>query len=77
LWSRSFGVPRAALPSAANVHDTGLFPDLLRLAQVVCTAIGRLCADAGYDSVNNCWLCLRFIPAEAMMEVEEVLRRDV
>ena len=42
------GLPLAVVPSAANVHDTRLFPDLLRLAQVVCVAIGRLYADAGY-----------------------------
>ncbi len=46
-------------PSAANVHDTKLFPEILRLAQVVCTAISRLYADAGYDSADNRWLCLR------------------
>jgi transposase len=39
------GLPLAAVPSAANVHDTRLFPHLLRLAQVVCAAIGRLYAD--------------------------------
>ena len=43
------GIPLAAIPSAANVHDTRLFPHLLRLAQVVCAAIGRLYADAAYD----------------------------
>ncbi|HEV7372241.1 IS5 family transposase [Arenibaculum sp.] len=53
------GIPLAVVPSAANVHDTRLFPDLLRLAQVVCAAIGRLYADAGYDSTDNRWLCLR------------------
>ncbi len=53
------GPPLAVLPSAANVHDTKLFPDLLRLAQVVCAAIGKLFADAGYDSADNRWLCLR------------------
>ena len=53
------GLPLAVVPSPANVHDTKLFPDLLRLAQVVCTAIGRLYADAGYDSADNRWLCLR------------------
>lgn len=53
------GLPLAVVPSAANVHDTKLFPDLLRLAQVVCAAIGRLYADAGYDSADNRWLCLR------------------
>ncbi|WP_425490048.1 transposase [Azospirillum tabaci] len=53
------GVPLAALPSAANVHDTKLFPDLLRLAMVVCASIARLYADAGYVSADNRWLCLR------------------
>jgi len=43
------GLPLGVVPSAANVHDTRLFPHLLRLAQVVCAAIGRLYADAGYD----------------------------
>ena len=52
-------IPLAAAPSAANVHDTRLFPHLLRLAQVVCAAIGRLYADAGYDSAGNRRLCLR------------------
>ena len=51
------GLPLAAIPSAANVHDTRLFPHLLRLAQVVCAAIGRLYADAAYDSANNRALC--------------------
>ena len=53
------GLPVAALPSAANVHDTRLFPDLLRLAMVVCASIARLYTDAGYDSADNRWLCLR------------------
>jgi transposase len=53
------GIPLGAIPSAANVHDTRLFPHLLRLAQVVCAAIGRLYADAGYDSANNRGLCVR------------------
>ena len=39
------GLPLAVLPSPATVHDTKLFPDLLRLAQVVCTTISRLYAD--------------------------------
>ena len=52
------GFPLAAIPSAANVHDTRLFPHLLRLAQVVCAAIGRLYADAAYDSADNRTLCL-------------------
>jgi transposase len=53
------GLPLAAVPSAANVHDTRLFPHLLRLAQVVCATIGRLYADAAYDSADNRQLCLR------------------
>nr|WP_246499942.1 IS5 family transposase [Azospirillum soli] len=53
------GLPLAAVPSPANVHDSRLFPDLLRLAQVVCAALSRLYADAGYDSADNRWLCLR------------------
>ena len=53
------GLPPGALPSAANVHDTRLFPHLLRLALAVCAAIGRLYADAGYDSAGNRDLCLR------------------
>src|SRR5215216_5882901 len=53
------GIPLGVVPSAANVHDTRLFPHLLHLAQVVCAAIGRLYADAGYDSADNRALCLR------------------
>ena len=53
------GIPLAAVPSAANVHDTRLFPHLLRLALAVCAAIGRLHADAAYDSADNRGLCLR------------------
>ena len=59
LIASTDGLPLAAVPSAANVHDTCLFPHLLRLAQVVCAAIGRLYADAGYDSAGNRGLCLR------------------
>ena len=51
------GLPLGVVHSAANVHDTRLFPHLLRLAQVVCAAIGRLYADAGYDSAENRGLC--------------------
>src|SRR3954469_15082931 len=47
------GIPLGAVPSAANVHDTRLFSHLLRLAQVVCAAIGRLYADAANRSL--CW----------------------
>jgi hypothetical protein len=53
------GLPLGVVPSAAKVHDTRLFPHLLRLAQVVCAAIGRLFADAGYDSAENRSLCLQ------------------
>ena len=53
------GMPLGVVPSAANVHDTRLFPHLLRLAQVVCAAIGRLYADAAYDSADNRQLCLQ------------------
>ena len=52
------GLPLGAVPSAANVHDTRLFPHLLRLAQVACAVIGRLYADAAYDSTDNRGLCL-------------------
>jgi transposase len=53
------GLPLGAVPSAANVHDTRLLPHLLRLAQAVCAAIGRLYADAAYDSADNRRLCAR------------------
>ena len=53
------GIPLGVVPSAANVHDTRLFLHLLRLAQVVCAAIGKLFADAAYDSADNRDLCLR------------------
>jgi transposase len=52
------GIPLGVVPSAANVHDTRLFPHLLRLAQVACAAIGRLYADAAYHSAVNRKLCL-------------------
>src|SRR3954452_12246568 len=53
----SEGIPIAALPSAANVNDTMLFPALLRRALVVCAAIARLYADAAYHSAENRSLC--------------------
>jgi transposase len=53
------GMPLAAVPSAANVHDTMLFPGLLRRAMVVCVAIARLYADAASDSAANRGLCWR------------------
>src|SRR4051812_14464148 len=53
------GIPLGVIPSAANVHDTRLFPHLLRLAQVVCATVGRLYADAAYDSADNRGICLR------------------
>jgi hypothetical protein len=40
------GLPLAAPPAAANVHDTRLFPALRRRALVVGGAIARLYADA-------------------------------
>ena len=55
----SDGLPLGAVASAANVHDTRMFPELLRLALVAGTRIARLLADAGYDSADNRWLCLR------------------
>src|SRR3954447_24788239 len=53
------GLPLGVVPSAANVHDTRLFPHLLRLALVVRAAIGRLYADAAYDRADNRGLCAR------------------
>ena len=53
------GLPLGAVASAANINDTTMFPELLRLALVVGVAISRLLADAGYDSADNRWLCLR------------------
>jgi IS5 family transposase len=53
------GLPVAAIASAANVPDTSLFPELLRLARVACAMIARLYADAGYDSRENRWHGLR------------------
>src|SRR4051794_33806686 len=53
------GLPLGVVPSAADVHDTRLFPHLLRLALAVCAAIGRLYADAAYDSADNRGLCAR------------------
>ena len=41
------------MPSAANVHDTRLFPHPLRLALAACAAIGRPYADAAHDSAGN------------------------
>lgn len=32
---------------------------IVRLAMDVCASIARLYADAGYDSADNRWLCLR------------------
>jgi hypothetical protein len=53
------GWPLGAVASAASVNDTQMFPELLRLALVVGVAISRVLADAGYDSADNRWLCLR------------------
>ena len=57
------GIPLAVVPSAANVHDTRLFPHLLRLALAACAAVGRLYADAAYHSAENRALCARGHPA--------------
>src|SRR3954454_22867693 len=57
------GLPLGVVPSAADVHDTRLFPHLLRLALAVCAAIGRLYADAAHDSADNRGLCARGHPA--------------
>ncbi len=54
------GLPLAVVASAANVNDTQLLPHLLNRALVVCANIGRLIADAGYDSRDNrecCHMC--------------------
>jgi len=59
LVASTDGLPLGVVPSAANVHDTRLFPHLLRLAQAVCAAIGKVYADAGYDSAGNRDLCLQ------------------
>ena len=53
------GWPLGAVASAANVNDTRMFPELLRLALVAGAAISRLLADAGSDSADNRGLCLR------------------
>ena len=53
------GLPLGVIPSAANIHDTRLFRHLLVLAQIVCAAIAKLYADAGYDSAENRDLCLQ------------------
>jgi transposase len=53
------GLPLGVVPSAANVHDTRLFRHLLHLAQIVCAAIAKLYADAGYDGAENRDLCRR------------------
>src|SRR5947209_13962954 len=68
------GIPLGVVPSAADVHDTRLFPHLLRLALAVCAAIGRLYADAAGacppaggagpgGSADNRGLCARGHPA--------------
>jgi transposase len=54
------GLPLTAVASAANVNDTRLLPHLLNRALVVCANIGRLIADAGYDSQDNRECCRRY-----------------
>jgi hypothetical protein len=46
------------VPTVANVHASRLVPYLLRLAQVVCAAIGRLYADAAFGSADYRDICL-------------------
>jgi transposase len=53
------GTPPGVVPSAANVHDTRLFPHLPHLASAVRAAVGRLHADAAYHSAENRGLCAR------------------
>jgi transposase len=53
------GLPLAVVPSAANVHDTRLFPHLPRLALAACAAVSRLYADAAYHGADNRALCAR------------------
>ena len=47
------GLPPGVVPSAADVHDTRLFPHPLRPALAVRAAVGEACADAGHDSAGN------------------------
>ncbi len=54
------GLPLAAVASAANVNDTLRLAHLLNRALVVCANIGRLIADAGYDSRDNRECCSRY-----------------
>jgi hypothetical protein len=53
------GTPPGVAPSAADVHDTRLFPHPLRLALAACAAVGKLYADAAHDSAGNRDLCRR------------------
>lgn len=62
------GTPLGAVASAANVNDTMMFPHLLKLAQAVCASIGKVFADAGYDSAFNRDLCRK-------QGVDPVIRR--
>lgn len=49
----SDGLPLGAVASAANVHDTRMFPEWLRLALVAGIRIACLLADADYDNADN------------------------
>ncbi len=51
------GHPAGRPACRRHVHDTRLFPGLLRRALVVCAAIARLYADAAYHSAENRRLC--------------------
>jgi hypothetical protein len=57
MWS---SMTTAAVASAADVNDTHLLPHLLNRALVVSANIGRLIADAGYDSRDNRECCHRY-----------------
>ena len=51
------GLRLGPVPLAATSTTRHVFRQLLRLAQVACAAIGKLYADAGYDSAENRDLC--------------------
>ena len=56
-WSRPTASRWASSPRPPTSTTRGSSRILLRLAQVVCAAIGRLYADAAYDSADNRALC--------------------
>ena len=52
------GLPLGAIPSAANVHDTRLFPHLLHLALAVCTLSPSCMPMPATTAPTTAWLCL-------------------